>query len=348
MFAKKVVIAFALCVVIASAATECNKLLNCKACKDETHCKTCPDGYKLDSNEVCRYDCSKYGPNCTSCSDKKCFCPAGKEWDSSARACVSTDCTDKDGEACSYCGKKYAIVDQNGKCSTCKDTYGTGCLTCNGAKCLTVSEGYKIYGAVAVKIDCEEPCLSECSDLFPGCTTCKSDNSACEVCSNDTVLVNGFCKYKMPTCESGEKPLYIDGKFKCGSCAIFDSDCVPTKCSGSGCTMCKTGFGLTSKGTCVNCSKNFEGCGLCTGEQCTKCRSSSWILTPNGCFNQNPYVKPSESNAGMIAGIVIACIVLVAIIVLAVYCIIAASSKKGQVDPALYEEDFEFKSMSVL
>jgi len=71
-------------------------------------------------------------------------------------------------------------------------------------------------------------------------------------------------------------------------------------------------------------------------------------LTPNGCLNQNAYVKPSESNGGLIAGIVIACIVFIVIVVLAVYCIITSNAKKGQVDPAVYEDDFEFKSMSVL
>jgi len=50
----------------------------------------------------------------------------------------------------------------------------------------------------------------------------------------------------------------------------------------------------------------------------------------------------------MIAGIVIACLLLVVLIVLAVYCVITSTSKKGVVDTAVYEEDLEFKSMSVL
>jgi len=339
------VIALALCAALTSAS--CNKLLNCKSCEDDTHCESCPDGYKLDSNKVCRYDCAaKFGVNCTSCTEKKCFCPVGEEWNSSLGACVAI-CGEGASEYCTYCGKGPVAIDlTTGKCSTCDKVFGEGCLTCDSVKCLTAKEGYEIRGAVAV--ECPS-CPAECTVLFPGCQSCDDNITVCVNCSEGTVLVGGFCKYKMPSnCSAGEKPIYKDGKFQCGSCTTFDPKCIPNQCSGSGCTRCRTGFGVSSKGTCVNCSETFEGCGLCTGEQCTKCSSSSWILTPNGCFNQNPYVEPTESNGGLIAGIVIACIVLIALIVLAVYCIIATTSKKGNVDPAVYEDDFEFKSMSVL
>jgi len=65
-------------------------------------------------------------------------------------------------------------------------------------------------------------------------------------------------------------------------------------------------------------------------------------------LNQDPYEEPTESNAGLIAGIVVAAVVLVALIILALYCIITSQAKKGTIDPSMFEDDFEFKSMSVL
>jgi len=112
--------------------------------------------------------------------------------------------------------------------------------------------------------------------------------------------------------------------------------------------MCVSGYIATSKGECMNCSATFPGCSVCQEDACTRCSLSTWLLTPNGCFNQNPYVPPENDNSGMIAGIVIAALVLVALIVLAIYCVVTATAKHGQIDPSLYEEDLEFKSVSVL
>jgi len=68
-----------------------------------------------------------------------------------------------------------------------------------------------------------------------------------------------------------------------------------------------------------------------------------------GCLNQNPFVpEPEESKGGLIAGIVVAVIILVALIIIGIYCLVTSNAKKGTIDPSLYEDDFDFKSMSVL
>ena len=51
---------------------------------------------------------------------------------------------------------------------------------------------------------------------------------------------------------------------------------------------------------------------------------------------------------GMIVGIVVGAVALVAIVGVAAYCALSTSGKKGKIDPSIYEEDVEFKSMSVL
>ena len=51
---------------------------------------------------------------------------------------------------------------------------------------------------------------------------------------------------------------------------------------------------------------------------------------------------------GMIVGIVVGAVALVAIVGVAAYCVLSTSSKRGKIDPSIYEEDAEFQSMSVL
>jgi len=345
MWTKKLLIAACL-VGFVHAAVTCNPLLNCKTCVDESHCDSCPDGYVLDSNSVCRYDCSKFGSNCATCTSTKCICSdSSQEWDSSQDKCVAVkECSKNDPAVCTYCGVGYQLLDFNGKCSTCEAVFGTGCKNCSDSKCLTAKQGYKLCGAVAVAETAD--CPTECSSLIPGCSEC--NNMTCANCSSSAVAVGGFCKYKLPTCTTPQKVILKNNEFTCGTCQSFDENCIGNRCTGTKCTMCRTGFGLSSEGGCVNCSSKFPGCIKCLEDACTQCKSSIWVLTPNGCFNQNPYVPPEESKAGMIAGIVIGVLALIAIVTLAVFCIVTGASKHGQVDPSLYEDDLEFKSSSML
>jgi len=349
---KKVFVAVFIIAVLEGvlAKTECNKLLNCKECVDETHCETCLDGYYLDAKSVCRINCTKFGQNCPYCSATRCICPnKDQEWNEAKGVCqAKKDCSSSDPAVCTYCGFGFDLIDFNGKCSTCAAVFGTGCVNCTESHCTGVAEGYKLVGAVSVASSASDP--TSCSALFPGCSTCNStgNSSVCTACGENAELVGSFCKYKKPSCDAGQIPLYIQEKMTCGTCQTFDANCVPSRCSGHGCTMCKTGFAVTAAGGCINCSSTFPGCGMCQEDACTRCRSSTWILTPNGCFNQNPYVPPEESNAGLIAGIVVGALVVVALLILAIYCIVTSSMKSGQIDPSLYEDDLEFKSVSVL
>jgi len=341
-------VVFALCVVVALAAAGCDKLANCKSCKDDTHCKTCKVGWNLDENEICRLDCAKkFGSECPSCTEEKCICPFEYVWN--GEKCVKeVYCGETDGAACPYCGRGFDLIDVNRKCSTCKDAFGEGCEACSETKCTTAMENYTISGAVAVKADCGSNCPSTCAALFPGCTQCDSESTPtkCVACVETAELSDGFCKYTVPKCTNGTKWMTPGGEVKCGLCTDFDEKCM--FCNTGRCTRCNPGYALTGEGKCVLCGELFTDCLLCSADECTSC-SASRIKTVNGCLNQNPFVEePEESNAGMIAGIVIAVIVLVALIILAIYCFITTRAKKGKIDPSLYEDEFEFKSQSVL
>jgi len=114
----------------------------------------------------------------------------------------------------------------------------------------------------------------------------------------------------------------------------------------------------------MSCDQLFDGCSACDSNECTKCKDSKWILTQSGCFEQKekktsssskaPVASKSKSNGkgglsgGAIAGIVIACIVALGVVVVLVICILTRGAKHGKIDPVIYEEDPEFISMSVL
>jgi len=337
---------------LASGAKECSALLNCKECEDEVHCKSCDDGYVLDDDKVCRFNCAaKFGVNCKTCSQDKCFCRTDdQEWDMQKGECVYVPkCTTK---ACDYCGKNFNLIDIKGKCNTCAGAFGAGCSNCSWSRCLAVEEGYTLCGAISVSEESSgASCLQGCAESFPGCKTCNEDGTACTECVDGAQLADGACQFLLnETCPTGSKLVFVNGELKCGDCKSLDAKCGFSldDCSRHGCDKCTTGFAPNAEGKCLNCTSIFDNCATCISDHCTRCPSYKYVLTPNGCVNQNDYEVPTESNAGLIAGIVVACVVLVAIIIVAVYCIVTNTAKKGQVDPSVYEDDFEFKSMTVL
>lgn len=346
---KKLIILICTIVVLCNAAKnkECNVLLNCKTCLDETHCEDCPDGYVLGNDKVCRFDCAaKFGEACTDCTEAKCICPSGQKWNGHFCEAILSECA-KDDVVCSLCGKDYSAINVKGKCSTCADTFGTGCSKCSVSNCTEIKDGFKRCGVKVVPSDTD--CSEVCSDLFPGCSECNEDKTECVTCENGLVLVDGVCSFDTKQCDLGKTLLNNGGSLSCGSCSDLDQNCVPLRCSSRGCTLCKFGFALSSSGTCFNCSNTFPGCSLCQEDACTKCLTSSNILTPNGCISQSPYVPSDELSAGAIVGIVLGSLALLALISLAVYCVaVRATGKHGTIDPSLYEDDLEFKSVSVL
>jgi len=125
-------------------------------------------------------------------------------------------------------------------------------------------------------------------------------------------------------------------------------------------------------GECKSCSELFDKCGKCDSDKCSESsEKEGWILTDNGCYkpdepspssgvtpsssHQSKPIVPSSSSshkkgskAGMIVGIVIGVLAAVAIIAIAIYCVVTSGPKHGKIDSGIYEEDPHFTSMSVL
>jgi len=303
----------------------------------------------LDDDKVCRFNCAaKFGEACTECTEAKCICSEGQKWNGQKCAVVEDEC-DANDKLCSACGKGFDLIDVLGKCKKCSDAFGAGCKACTKSKCTEVTNDaeFKLCGAKAVAIT--EECPTECSDLFPGCKPESCTPEACNECSGDLVLQDGFCSFNDNVCSTGQLLVNVGGTVSCGTCKDLDENCIPLRCTGHGCTLCKVGYALSSAGTCFNCTKTFPGCGLCHEDACTKCLTSSNILTPNGCFSQSPYVPEEPVNVGLIVGCVIGGLAVLVLIILAVYCIVVRSQRKhGLIDPSIYEDDLEFKSVSVL
>jgi len=297
----------------------------CTACADNYilyggACMSCPQLFGEQCSACSKTACTKCNEGYNLTKEGKCVQCAGETpyFDETTKTCVScsalySHCEVCGVDGCSKCEGDYISVE--GKCQTCMAIYGEGCSKCNTTHCLD----------------------------------CKNDK-----------------------CCAGETHLHVVGEdVKCDTCAgAFDEKC--TECSMSVCTKCADNLIVDPiEHKCKECSNIFTECSECNSDECFKCTDASYIKTANGCQKPEPVdsssvpAKPSQqsqlkplssgtessekkSNGGMIAGIVIACIVVVAIVAIAVYCVVTSGKKKGKIDPAIYEDDPEFISMSVL
>jgi len=185
----------------------------------------------------------------------------------------------------------------------------------------------------------------------------------CSDCQDDGCCTNGT---KIVTDDAGEK--------SCGTCAVYDIKC--TDCTERGCTSCEEGYTVIDN-KCVECSELYEGCGKCNSDICVECAVSSWSLTDNGCFDLQELIIISpnssysssasvesfqqkssvlsssqgpDSNVGLIVGIVVVCVVAIAIVGVAIYLFVSSGPKHGKINAEFFDEEEgeNYISMSVL
>jgi len=306
----------------------CNSMTsNCATCfidGTQAKCATCAPGYVL------------VGGSCTPCST---HLP-----DAQCSECTLTGCsTCEDGKnlsisgSCVACGEDvfYPVTKTCVSCGTlfsqCSQCTADGCTACNAP--FVLPEG-------------KTECMSCMNAYGNGCTTCSE--KACLACTDDDCCVNDTKLVKIG-----------DNNFTCGTCAsAFGEFC--TTCSTTQCTACGNGKVLDPESVqCAACSAVFDGCSECSEVAgCTKCEAEGWVLTENGCYKSDkPIVQPSSSvkseekkgtNGGLIAGIIVTCLVLAVIIGFAIYCFIVSSPKHGTVESSINEDDPTMVSMSVL
>jgi len=339
---------------------QCSDLTaECSRCRDDdgqAKCTKCNSGYLL------------VGWTCSPCSVQF---PDGS-------------CSECDSAGCTSCIEEGMNIANNGKCIKCRDgeqvfntttktcvdcgTLFSRCSTCSEDKCLSCESDSFIYVE-------ETGTCQTCSELYGiGCTECNSTH--CIVCTD-----NDCCE------DEQQQIIVMDGTAMCGTCSMLDENCVEctteecTKCKDDSmfiedgkCVKCSDRFDECGKCTadmCLSCTNpdstklilTYDGCypndtmeDVDEPSSPSPLSSSSSSSPSSSSSTSQPIIAPSSpasdgdggSNAGMIAGIVIGCLVVVAIVGVAVYCIATNGAKHGKVSADIFEEDDNYVSMSVL
>ena len=110
----------------------------------------------------------------------------------------------------------------------------------------------------------------------PGCSTCYS-STACSVCKASFYL------------KSGETKCTFCSDLNCSTCKETSNNNNNNNNILLGgketCTVCKTGYYISSTGTCVsnqNCP-NYSNCSVCNASSCTTC-STGYYLRSSTCY----------------------------------------------------------------
>jgi len=180
------------------------------------------------------------GEKCTNCTAPTC-CSSAQFFDLSSLTCK--DCTKYDAECnkctptvCMGCGNDK-ILDAGGKCLTCSDVYGEGCVSCNEKKCNEIEDGYTVIGTVVKK----------CSEMFGSCTACQASGCNTDGCGEGYKNFNGYCK-------------------KCSE--VFGESC--SECDNEKCIGCSDNSLTIVNGVCADCAiAHGEGCDTCENKECT-------------------------------------------------------------------------------
>ena len=264
---------------------ECT-VANCAECNADGSCKTCRNGFYLDTKE-----CKACDSSCKSCSGASVndctACPSGKA--------LKYDATGNKGT----CGEGCVVntTAESGNCKTCG---------------LTV-EGTAYCSACSV--DTEYPqngvCASKTTRATATCNDASISGGVCKVCANSYFRMNGGCyetgKYPGKsvctqvassggTCQTAAPGYNVNGgtlvtcpegcfactsSTACGTCADgyvlvgtactkYDASCLTCETDANTCKACASGYYKTaSGGTCTSCESNsgdiagVKGCASC-------------------------------------------------------------------------------------
>jgi hypothetical protein len=241
-----------------------------------------PLALSLDCTTVKQVNCGAAGSNCqyyvwtngsctaiTDCSKTSVV----TVWSNSTQNCVP--CAQSNSAFCtSNCQVKgfyyntFQLI-----CTTCANSYGSACLTCNSSRCQTCSAGFSLApnGQSCLKSGCNVPFCSNCLG---------SSSSICATCESSVfVLYQGLCYCNIANCQlcsSGTCLTCFSGysldpsKTKCNVNCIDNCDVCSNRYS---CTACSTGYVYDSsvRKCKIDCSA-ITNCNSCTSPYvCTGC-----------------------------------------------------------------------------
>jgi len=253
---------------------------------------------------------------CDSSDPSKCATCEDSLYPNGDGACVCS------AEHCTACGTEAGVCDDcvtgsyrdtedENKCKQCNSE----CATCeNGDSCLTCARGYYNAG----------------DETGVSCVACAIAH--CDVCTSEscTKCVSGYTGDACDKCADG----YFNDTGECKKCFL---NCAT--CSGADkCDTCREGY---TGDVCDACASGYHE----VGEACVKDVASSTSETIEPPMSSE---APTGLGAGAVAGVVISVLVVAGVVVVAVYCAVTGGSKRGKIDPDMYEEDTEFVTMSVL
>lgn len=289
----------------------------CKTCSESTdNCLSCSDNYELNTNNnTCQPPCNitngyvSINGECLACDDSCKTCKGTTYLDcvecASGLEFVLDECVEP-------CDIDNGYVRLNGQCLPCHDS----CLTCSGTSnidCLTCLLPNILQNGACVPY--QEDCVAEdgfvlvndeCVSCEETCKTCNGiSNSDCTSCFVPKVLSNGACVTPVPSCNTTEGEVLINGEcFKCDeSCktcqGVEETDC--TECSegrvfeeGVCVLPCEVNNGFFKlNGACLPCDESCKTCNGSSASECTNCTEEDFLdhgrCYPSNCVNENYY-----------------------------------------------------------
>ena len=222
---------------------------NCMYCANANNtCTTCSSGYQLSSSNTCEaLPCSIAG--CTMCaSSSECQTCGDGYWINSAKSCVAAayGCTVSNCQACDATPQS---------CSLCSVGYQLAAFNVGGNMvnmCRKIVCPYNVTNCNA------------CTQHYNEVKMYNQILCAPSSCATGYIHVNGYCVTNVST------SAFACGVSNCGQCS-FDNFC----------SICNTGYTLTSWGSCVKTTCDVANCASCSiNNICSAC-NSGYSLTGN-------------------------------------------------------------------
>eukprot|EP01022_Parablepharisma_sp_SALTPOND_P020114 TRINITY_DN356_c0_g2_i4.p1 TRINITY_DN356_c0_g2~~TRINITY_DN356_c0_g2_i4.p1 ORF type:complete len:851 (-),score=53.31 TRINITY_DN356_c0_g2_i4:242-2413(-) len=241
----------------------------CESHEGTGKCTKCKPGWFKETTNKCT-QCGD--ANCISCSDATTCSDCGEGFFLSGNTCTSCasgckKCTSATATDCSKCKDGY-YMDKDSNCKECTNSVVSGGYVASCVEPPKDSDGNYISGSLTQTKTCIAG--SYMGDTCTGLTGCS------------VFLSPNKCK----TCADG---FYLNN-YACTSCA---SSCA--KCTKDACSLCATGYYMSTDKVCTQCP---DGCVTCTSETtCTACKPT-YYLSGSECKSCTATQGAQECNCG--------------------------------------------------
>ena len=304
---------------------------NCVICNGDSSCAVCEDGYYSNKGR-----CRECDDDCRTCSgpeESQCLsCKPGKVHSTGTGSANCIDECRENSDGCATCG---SVIAGSKYCSVCSGqssfpldgvcqakssrAAGDACEAVSAGRCTRCSNNYFLYEGGCYSTS-RLPGSQVCSAALSGsCLKCAEGyykgtaSSGCVACDS---LMDGCTKCTASGCTECEGGYYPDASSgKCVQCA---GPCKTCNGAGSRCTSCAEGYfaqfmadGVKDYGECRSCSNTTADNGLVGVKNCKQCVvfaiGSPTLPEKVHC---DEFSSGNKSSAGVIAGSVIAVLVL--------------------------------------